>query len=194
MANKLHSGKVGPRLRPTEQCLLRRFFQALFQPPRLPDPPRRVSVSLFLFFSPLSLPGPFLRFLIPHPRAPLPSPRALGGRAKDRRSGRGEKVGSLADFSASTRVHRYLSITLPLLGRRGSVARPPPRSNFCSARASEWREAGFSIICLLFALRMNIRSEHSPFDFPDRGPPFPRDLGRVVRSDRGWSIGGGERL
>lgn len=116
MANKLHSGKVGPRLRPTEQCLLRRFFQALFQPPCLPDPPRRVSVSLFLFFSPLSLPGPFLRFLIPHPRAPLPSPRALGGRAKDRRSGRGEKVGSLADFSASTRVHRYLSITLPLLG------------------------------------------------------------------------------
>lgn len=148
----------------------------------------------YSFFSPPFLsPAPFLRFLIPHPRAPLPSPRALGGRAKDRRSGRGEKVGSLADFSASTRVHRYLSITLPLLGRRGSVARPPPRSSFCSARASEWREAGFSIICLL-SLRMNIRSEHSPFDFPDRGPPFPRDLGRVVRSDRGWSIGGGERL
>lgn len=157
-------------------------------PPR--PTPTRLRFPIPFFLPPFSPRPPFSAFSFPI-RAPLPSPRALGGRAKDRRSGRGEKVGSLADFSASTRVHRYLSITLPLLGRRGSVARPPPRSSFCSARASEWREAGFSIICLL-SLRMNIRSEHSPFDFPD--PPFPRDLGRVVRSDRGWSIGGGERL
>lgn len=62
MANKLHSGKVGPWLRPTEQCLLRRFFQALFQPPRLPDPPRsrlRFPIPFFPpFLSPLSFSPP----------------------------------------------------------------------------------------------------------------------------------------
>lgn len=70
MANKLHSGKVGPWLRPTEQCLLRRFFQALFQPPRLPDPPRSRLRFPIPFFPPLSL-SPFFLSTTFSPRLPF---------------------------------------------------------------------------------------------------------------------------
>lgn len=146
MANKLHSGKVGPWLRPTEQCLLRRFFQALFQPPRLPDPPRsrlRFPIPFFPpFLSPLSfspppsLPPPFLRFLIPHP--------CFTGALRERRINNDGK--SRAPFAI---VHRFFRVdtrtSLPVDLPRGkrNVARPPPSS--------------FEGISPLFLLSPNIR-------------------------------------
>lgn len=109
MANKLHSGKVGPWLRPTEQCLLLRFFQALFLP-RLPDPPRSRLRFPILFFFLSTAPPSLLSPLSYSPSALLvPCFTGEGDGIKNDEAAAGKKSGSLRYRSPIfPRRHAYI--------------------------------------------------------------------------------------